>query len=101
VTDAKSQTKLKVAHIREQGVDLIIVPLDKSFGGQTPAQQQAGIDAIRMAATLAGLAGEVVPVWELSDGRMSFLAPKNYHPYFASINLEFVFANLNQELVVS
>ncbi len=100
VGDTKTQTKLRAAHIREQNVDLIIVPLDKSFGGQTPEQQQAGIEAIRMSATLAGLAGEVIPVWELSDGRMSFIAPKPYHPYFQSITLAFVFANLNQDLYV-
>jgi hypothetical protein len=89
-----------VAHIREQNVDLIIVPLDKSFGAQSPAQQEAGIETIRMSATLAGLAGDVVPVWDMGNGRMSFIAPKPYHPYFQSINLEFVFANLNQELYV-
>jgi len=91
---------LRVAHIREQNVDLIIVPLDKSFGQQQPSQQQAGIEALRMSATLAGLGGEVVPVWEVDGGRMSFIAPKSYHPYFASITLEFVFANLNRELYV-
>jgi hypothetical protein len=95
-----NQVKLRVAHIHEQGVDLIIVPLDKSFGTQTPQQQQAGIEQMRMSATLAGLAGDVIPVWDLGDGRMSFIAPKNYHPYFTSINLEFVFANLNSELYV-
>ncbi|TAL00198.1 MAG: hypothetical protein EPO08_14435 [Rhodospirillaceae bacterium] len=91
---------LRVAHIREQGVDLIIIPLDKSFGQQTQAQQQQSIETLRMSATLAGLQGDVIPVWELDGGRMSFIAPKNYHPYFSSITLEFVFANLNRDLYV-
>jgi hypothetical protein len=93
-------TKLQIAHIREQGVDLIIVPLDKSFAAQTAAQQQGAIDALRMSASLAGLAGDVVPVWDTGDNRMGFLAHKNYHPYFVSISLEFVYANLNKELYV-
>jgi hypothetical protein len=100
VADTKGQTKLRVAHIREQNVDLIIVPLDKGFGGQSRAQQEAGIEAIRMSATLANLAGDVIPVWDAGDGRMSFIAPKPYHPYFQSISLEFVFANLNRDLYV-
>ena len=79
---------LRVAHIREQGVDLIIVPLDKSFGQQTQAQQEHGIETLRMSATLAGLHGDVVPVCEMSGGRMFFIAPKNYHPYFTSITLQ-------------
>ncbi len=99
-TMSSGQTKLRIAHIREQGVDLIIVPLDKSFGGKTPTEQQGAVEALRMSATLAGLAGDVVPVWDTGDNRMGFLAHKNYHPYFKSITLEFVFANLNKELYV-
>jgi len=93
-------TKLRVAHIREQGVDLIIVPLDKGFGESSPTAQQQAVESLRMAATLAGLRGDVVPVWDSGDNRMGFLAHKNYHPYFMSINLEFVYANLNREVVV-
>ncbi len=98
--ETANMTKLRVAHIHEQGVDLIIVPLDKSFAQQTPAQQQQGMESLRMSATLAGLQGDVVPVWDLGDGRMGFIAPKNYHPYFSSITLEFVYTNLNRELYV-
>jgi hypothetical protein len=95
-----NMTKLRVAHIQEQGVDLIIVPLDVSFGNQAPAAQQSAIETLRMSATLAGLNGDVIPVWDMGDGRMAFLCHKNYHPYFRSINLEFVYANLNKELYV-
>lgn len=100
MSESKAQTKLRVAHIREQNVDLIIVPLNAGFGTQSPDQQQAGIEAIRKAAAAANLAGDVIPVWDAGGGRMSFIALKPYHPYFQSINLEFVFANLNQDLLV-
>ena len=89
---------LKVAHIQEQGVDLIIVPLTPSFGQQPLAQQQRTIETLQMNATLAGLKGEVVPVWDVGGGKMGFVAPANYHPYFRSIGLDLVFANLNQEI---
>jgi hypothetical protein len=88
----------KVAHLREQGVDLIIVPVDPSFAGQSREQQDGAIRDLQMSATLAGLKGDLVPVWDGGDGRMGFVAPVPYHPYFRSITLAFVQANLNREI---
>ncbi len=86
-----------VAHIREQGVDVIIVPLDSSFGSKSQSDQNAAIAELQARATSAGLAGTVVPVWD-SGGRMAFIAPPNWHPFFQSINLAHVFANINRKL---
>ena len=69
-----------------------------SFGDKSQEQQKQIIEALHISATLAGLAGEVVPVWDAGDKRMAFIAPKGYHPYFKSISLEFVTANLNSGL---
>ncbi len=33
--------RLKVAHLREQGQDMIIVPLDRTFGSQSRHDQNA------------------------------------------------------------
>ena len=87
--------KYDVAHIREQGIDLIIVPLRSSFGSRTPAQQNDTARYLQSCATAARLAGTVVPVWESGDGRLASLAPSNYHPFFRSINMDFVRANIN------
>jgi hypothetical protein len=38
-----------------------------------------------------------VPVWN-SCGRMEFLAPQGYHPFFRSISLDFILANINRSL---
>lgn len=84
-----------LAHIREQGIDLIIIPLNSSFGHRTQAEQQEIVDELQLHANAAGLKGTVVPVWE-SLGRMGFLAPSRWHPFFQSINLQFVGANLNR-----
>jgi hypothetical protein len=89
--------RFKVAHLREQGIDLIIIPLDRAFGSKSQSDQQAVIDELQARAASAGLAGTVVPIWE-SGGRMAFLAPPNWHSYFQSISLPFVAANLNREL---
>jgi hypothetical protein len=90
--------KFKVAHIREQGVDLIIVPLNPEVGRKTESEQSDIVDSLQICASSAGLAGTVVPVWDAGGGRMGFWAPRNYWPYFESINLRFVLMNVNREL---
>lgn len=90
--------RFKVAHIRQQGVDLIIVPLDDNFHYKTRNEQVAAKAELQARASNAGLAGAVVPVWETPDGRMAFDAPQNWHPFFKSIDLGFVLVNINREL---
>jgi sugar phosphate isomerase/epimerase len=88
----------KVAHIREQGVDLVITPLDTDFGFRTEAEQQRIAAVLQACARTAGLEGIVVPVWNHGDGRMAFLAPREFHPFFRRIDLSFVMANINRTL---
>lgn len=90
--------RFKVAHVREQGIDLIIIPLDDDFGRKTQADQNSAIAELQARASSAGLAGRVVPAWDAGGGRMAFIAPPNWHPFFKSINLAFVIANINREL---
>ncbi len=87
-----------VAHIREQGVDLIIVPMDTSFGYKPDSEKNSFSRALQTFAHDAGMAGTVVPVWDTGGGRMGFLAPQNYHPFFQSIGLSQVAININKTL---
>lgn len=91
-------TRLNVAHLRQQGQDMIIVPLESSFGNKSNSDQQAAIAELQMRARGAGLAGRVVPVWDSGSGRMAFIAPSPWHPFFQSINLHVVAANINKTL---
>jgi len=88
----------KVAHIRQQNVDLIIVPLQSSFGHQPTSQQDEAIEELQMRANSAGLAGTVVPVWDGGRGRMTFIAPRPWHPFFKSLSLRQVAANINKQI---
>lgn len=88
---------VKIAHLREQGQDLIIVPLDNRFGSASERDQRAMINEIQIAATGAGLAGTVAVVWG-TRSRMQFIAPQPWHPFFRSINIDYVFRNLNRSL---
>jgi hypothetical protein len=90
--------RFKVAHIREQGQHMIVVPLDSSFDRKLDQDQQQIISNLQVHARAAGLAGTVVPVWDGGGGRMKFIAPRPWHSYFTSANLRLVLANINQEL---
>lgn len=90
--------RLKLAHIREQGVDLIVVPLDSEFGRKSQGEQSRAVQSLQLRARGAGLRGTVVPVWDCGAGRMAFIAPTAWHPFFASIDLSFVWRNVNREL---
>jgi hypothetical protein len=89
--------RYKIAHVHEQGNDLIIIPLESSFGYRSQNDQHAEIGEFQMRANAAGLRGTVVPVWD-SAGRMAFIARRDWHPFFASIDLAWVGRNLNREL---
>lgn len=89
---------VKVAHVREQGIDLIIALLNHEFGHKTPQDQREIVGEIQVRARSAGLAGTVVPVWDSGSGRMSFIAPQNWHPFFRGLSLRSVWANVNREI---
>lgn len=90
--------RYKVAHLREQGQDVIIVPLEGSFGRKSPNDQGAILNELQLRANSAGLKGRIVPVWDRGRGQLSFLAPEQWHPFFQRLNLAYVVANLNREL---
>lgn len=89
-----------VAHVREQGQDMIIVPMKQEFGLKAESEQRQLIRQLQQVARQAGLAGTVVAVWEASRGRMAFVAPRPWHPFFKSISLAWVAANINRKLIV-
>ncbi|HTA64664.1 MAG TPA: hypothetical protein VK753_04090 [Xanthomonadaceae bacterium] len=90
--------RYKIAHVREQGVDLIIVPLEDAFEHRSEPEQRQTISTLQVRARSAGLAGTVVPVWNQSNGCMRFIAPPNWHAFFKSLSLPLVCSALNREL---
>jgi hypothetical protein len=74
------------------------VPLNSSFGHKTPQDQDDITAELQAHASGAGLAGTVFPVWDAGGGRMAFKAPPNWHPFFRSLSLHSVHANINKEI---
>ncbi|MEK9285441.1 MULTISPECIES: hypothetical protein [unclassified Bradyrhizobium] len=89
---------LKLAHIREQGQDMIIFPLDQRFGRLPDGEKQQELHALEMRAHDAGLGGHAVAVWDAGGGRMGFLGPSQWHSFLRSISLRQVISSLNREI---
>ena len=89
--------RFRIAHLREQGQDMIIVPLESQFGNQPDGTQHAIIGELQAHARGAGLAGRIVAVWE-SGGRMHFIAPQPWHSFFQSLSMPGILRNINKEL---
>ena len=89
--------RFQIAHVREQGVDLIIVLVSSSFENESASKQNRIIAELQLRARRAGLGGTVVPVWIRGDAIMS-MAPKAWHPFFQTITTDWVAININREL---
>lgn len=87
----------KIAHIHEQGQDIIIAPLDSKFHHRSKSEQDEFISALQACARSAGLAGTVVPAW-LYNNKVYFIAPTPWHPFFKSLSWNAILANINKEL---
>ncbi|MDP9084560.1 MAG: hypothetical protein M3N50_12480 [Pseudomonadota bacterium] len=87
----------KIAHLREQGQNMIIVPLESSFEHKSDEDQRATIAELQVRARNAGLAGTVVPVWQ-SGGRMYSMAPRSWQSFFRNLSMRSVLLNINKEL---
>jgi hypothetical protein len=90
--------RFKIAHLHEQGQDMIIVPLDTNFAHTSQQDKEAAVGELQAHANGAGLRGRVVAVWDDGGGRMGFIAPVQWHPFFSSLDLGRVWACLNREL---
>jgi hypothetical protein len=90
--------KYRVAHIHEQGQDVILFPLEAKFDLLTDSDKEEELRFLKFQANTAGLRGAAVAVWDAGGGRMGFMAPQQWHPYLRSITLQFVMAHLNKEI---
>ena len=91
-----SQT-YEVAHIREQGQDMIIVPVSSRVQSMSSQQQNELNQSLQYYANDAGLSGEVCLVWEYRN-LFYFLAPRPWHPFFKNMDMRFVASNINRKL---
>lgn len=85
--------RFKVAHIREQGVDLIIVFVNRSVAHRLDSEKAQLRGELQMCASSADLRGSVVLVWE-----GGFYADRRFHAFFRSAPYATLVANINRDL---
>jgi len=88
----------QVAHLRRDSQDIIIVPVDRTFGKRSPSEQARIQEAFQRSAAAVEMNGVVVPVWEDATGRMAFRAPPPWHEFLKSIDMVYVATALNRTL---
>ena len=81
----------KVAHVKEQGQDIIFV-----FVGRQLSDQQ--LTSLQLCASEARLAGTVVPIWRYSFSRFAFTAPLQWHSYISSLTWNCLVRAINKSL---
>lgn len=91
-------TDFEVAHLNVQGQQVIIVVVNSSVGSESNLEQDRIRNSLQLCATNAGLAGTVALVWDAGRGRLAFLAPRPWHPFFQSLTLADVARNINKKL---
>ena len=84
----------KVAHIREQGQDMLLFPLSGNFGVKGPKEQDKVLAELQARAQAAGLTGRAVAVWELG-GRTYSVGPKPWEAFLGSLSMKFVLQKVN------
>lgn len=82
-----------LAYRREQGQDMIVVPMGADFGRLPGGRQDDFMSELQMRANAAGMRGTVAVVWP-----NGFRAPRPWHPFFRTLPIEAVLANINKRL---
>jgi hypothetical protein len=88
---------IKVAHIREQGQDMILVPLDSNFGNRTEYDKSKTLDELQVKASAAGLRGRIVLLWPNGRGH-AFMGPRPWHPFLSGLPIEAVMSRVNKQI---
>ena len=87
-----------VAHLRVQSVDVMVVFLSPAFDRESEQEQGAAAAALQVCTQQAGLAGNVVLVWQDASGRVKFRAPSNQHPFFRRADFHQLRSQVNKRL---
>ena len=90
--------RFDIAHIHEQGQDMIIAFVNSAVGYKPTEDMEAIRQAIEGCANSAGLRGQAALVWDAGGGQLKFFAPSPWHPFFRSLSLFQVASSVNKYL---
>lgn len=93
--------RFPVAHLNVQNVNVIVIFLNNRFDTMPSASQHAIHRELQVAAASAGLAGNVVPVWQDAFAQTKFLAPPQQRAFFESTSYDLLYAHVNRMLTIN
>ena len=88
----------QVAHLDIQDVQLVVVFLPSTFDSKTEREKLVFHAALERCAEGAGLAGNVVALWQDPSSRTRFIAPPEQHPFFQIMKYDQLLAQANSTL---
>lgn len=89
-----------IAYVHSDGNNLVLVPVHPWFGMRPARDMRRFAAAVRAHAVTAGLAGEVVPVWDDGAGGLMAFARPSVMPQLAGLSWERVRRHVNVRLHV-
>lgn len=88
----------QVAHVREQGQQVILIVVNSSFGRMGTSEQQQQYAQLQLCATNAGMAGTVALVWDAGGGRLGTYGPTQWQRFLQSLSPLTVQSSINKKL---
>lgn len=86
-----------VAHIREQGQDMLLFPLSSSYHHKTDFEQSEILAELENRAHASGLRGHAAVFWE-HGGRGYFRGPSSWQAFLRSVSLSWVMRQVNRQI---
>jgi hypothetical protein len=90
----------QIAHTRYKNSNMVIVVINKSFFNGSNADQARWFTSIEQCVRSANLAGQTVVVAN-DNNRFRYYAPKTWHGFLRTIDMNWVRARLNKRLTCS
>jgi hypothetical protein len=98
IQEAQASTnRYKIAHVKHQGNNMVIVWVSRNFFYGSNQDQSRWFTAIQQCVRSANLAGQTLLVTE-DNGRFRYYGPNNWHNFLRTIDREWVRVRLNKEL---
>lgn len=88
----------QVAHIQEQGQQVILIIVNSSFGRMGGSEQQQQYSLLQQCANKAGMAGTAALIWDAGSGRLGTYGPKEWQRFLQSLNPLTVQSSINKKL---
>ncbi len=86
-----------LAHLNQQGQNMLLFALDSNFGNKTNGDQNAILNELEDRAHAAGLAGRAAIFWR-HGSHEHFMGPKPWHPFLRSLSVNDVLRNTNKTI---